>query len=379
MRTDDDRSAGTSDLIPLGLLLVVWLTMPLWAPSNVLGSDILRFTEIAHANGRAYVDFPVEYAPLETLIVLVVARGSVLETAVLVAVLNAVATLGCWWALRQTWSIAAARYFLWFVLPLQLFMPVRLDMVSVALAVAAVSVSRRGSEVRAGSLMGASILFKLWPVVLLPLFLITRKMRALTTAGLVLLGGLLLWVALTSPVAVGQVASFRGATGWHVESVFGIATNALTDAQPRIEAGASRIGVMKPWEVGLTRFAEILLIAAVWLRASRATCDPAGGPAVAAVCSLLVLSPVASPQYVAWVLPWAAIFAVERGRLDVPLLATSASLFASSVFVVYWHLHDLYLLQVLALGRVICLVGLGTIAFTTTRRPSVTEVPQGAA
>jgi hypothetical protein len=58
--------------------------------------------------------------------------------------------------------------------------------------------------------------------------------------------------------------------------------------------------------------------------------DPAGGPALAAVAVLLVLSPVFSPQYVAWLLPWAAVASLDARRLfrlaAVPCIITGGIL-----------------------------------------------------
>ena len=83
-----------------------------------------------------------------------------------------------------------------------------------------------------------------------------------------------------------------------------------------------------------------------------------GAPSLAALASLILLSPVASPQYVVWLLPFAAITAAHRRESDVRILMIGAGVFASAVFSVYWGFRDLFVLQVIAAGRALCLLGL---------------------
>ncbi|MGZ8620356.1 MAG: hypothetical protein ACXWYE_10685, partial [Actinomycetota bacterium] len=104
---------------------------------------------------------------------------------------------------------------------------------------------------------------------------------------------------------------FRGARGWEIESTVGVVVWALT-GERRFEAGAFRAGVI----AGPVRLALVVALAsvlvAVWIVAARRRGDPAGAPALAAVAAMLALSPVLSPPYVAWLLPWTAI----AGRTD---------------------------------------------------------------
>ena len=62
------RRLGTPELLPLSLIALMWVVMLVWLPADALRGDVLRFWEIAHAGGRPYVDFPVEYPPLETFV-----------------------------------------------------------------------------------------------------------------------------------------------------------------------------------------------------------------------------------------------------------------------------------------------------------------------
>jgi hypothetical protein len=358
-----DLFAG-SDLLPLVLIAGVWAVLLLWPPGAARQGDVLRFTEIAHG-GTPYVDQQVEYPPLETLLVLVVGATSLTKTVLMVAFVNAISTIACWVLIRSHWSPETGRLFLWFTLPLQVFMPFRLDAVPVALALGGIVLADRDRKTLSGLAFATAILFKVWPLVLLPILLIRGRMRALiATLATVIVGGLL-WVAVSGFDAIRQVESFRGATGWHIESVFGVIDSLVTDAPLRVEAGATRIGHIEGWETVALRGVTICAIAIAWLLARRRAVDSAGGPALAALASLLLLSPLASPQYVAWLLPWAAIVASERRRIDVRVFTLGAAVAASFVFAVYWgNPYALRLLLVLAGVRALCIAGLAYIGFT---------------
>jgi hypothetical protein len=79
----------------------------------------------------------------------------------------------------------------------------------------------------------------------------------------------------------------------------------------------------------------VLGLAAVWWRARRAQVDPAGAPALAAVATLLVLSPVLSPGYLAWLLPWAAVASLDARRMF--RLALAPCLITGAIFTL-WYL-----------------------------------------
>ena len=151
-----------------------------------------------------------------------------------------------------------------------------------------------------------------------------------------IVGGTLLWVAVFGAGALWQVANYRGASGWQIESVFGAAVRLTTGGPIRIEAGAIRVGQTSRLDLLGLRAMTVLLVTLVWVLGRRRRIDPAGGPALASVAILLLLSPVASPQYVVWLLPWAAITAAERGSPDVGIFTVGAAVAASGVFAIYW-------------------------------------------
>ena len=74
-------------------------------------------------------------------------------------------------------------------------------------------------------------------------------------------------------------------------------------------------------------------IAAVWLKARRDAVPPETR-AVAAVAMLLALAPVLSPQYVLWLLPWAAIATAGGQRRTVPIVFAVTTLTAA-LYVLY--------------------------------------------
>jgi hypothetical protein len=358
------RGAARSEIFVWALIAAVWIVLWIWQPSGIRAGDVLRFTQIAHG-GTPYVDQQVEYPPLETVLIVVVGKTSVTGTALIVGAVNGGAMICCWLLLRAYWSLEAGRLFLWMALPLQVFMPLRLDIVPVALTLAGIVLSERRRPWAAGGAFAAAILFKVWPVVVLPLLLIRTRFRALVATISILTIGIVVWVGVSGIDAARQVESFRGASGWQIESVFGVIDRVVTSEPIRYEAGASRIGHIEGWETVVLRLATVGAIAIAWVLARRRPIDPAGGPALAAVASLLVLSPIASPQYVSWLLPWAAIVASERRGWDVRILAIGASVTASLVFAVYWgNQYALRELLVLAAVRAICIAGLAIIGFT---------------
>jgi hypothetical protein len=344
-------------------MLIVWVGVLAWSPPAARSGDVLRFVQIAHG-GTPYIDQQIEYPPLETGVVLVVGASSITVTAIVLALVNALATVGCWFLLRRGWSAGVARAFLWFALPMQVFLPFRLDAVSVLLALAGTTLAMRDRGAAGGTVLGAAVLFKVWPIVLLPLLVIRRLWRPLAFASVVIVGGTILWAVLFGADALWQVASYRGASGWQIESVFGSIVRLTTGAPIRIEAGAIRIGQASSLDLLGLRVITVLLVGLAWFLARNRPIDPAGGPALAAVAFLLLLSPVASPQYVMWLLPWAAITAAERGSPDVWIFTVGATITAAGVFAIYWgDPYDVAVttLVLLAVVRASCVGALAVI------------------
>jgi hypothetical protein len=352
----------------IGLMAAIWVLMLSWTPGLTLHEDSRRFIEISSAPGTPYRDFTVEYPPFETLLILFLGRGSEVAVVWKLAIINGASTLGCWLLLRRFWSRSVSTLFLWFALPIQFFMAFRLDALSVLMMLGAIVLADRRRTTAGGVLAAAGVLFRIWPIVVLPVFLIRRRAQAFAIAALVTLFAGICWVAISGTSAVSQVSGYRGATGWHVESGPGVLDQVFHPGeQLYFEEGAVRVGSMLPWEVRSLRLVTVVLVATAWLLGSRRLVDSTGGPALAAVCVLLVLSPVFSPQYLVWLLPWAAVTASERRVRDVQILTIAAGVFASLAIAIYIWSRDSNVLEIVSLGRIICVVGLAVIGLTHAR------------
>ena len=355
---------GAHDAIPLVLTACIWVAVVAWLLSSGRTGDLDRFVQIAHG-GTPYVDQQVEYPPLETLLIAAIGGGTVSLAIVLTALINAAATIVSWLLIRDHWSADAGRLFLWFSLPLQVFMPVRLDAVAVALTIGGVILADRGRGSASGVMFAAAILFRLWPLALLPLLWLKGRRRGVGVCLLVVTIGLVVWVAAFGTDAPRQVATFRGALGWQIETPVGIVLLARAGGSFIQDAGAARVGQMLAWQTWALGAATCVAVAIAWSLARRRHVDLAGGPALAAVASILVLSPVASPQYVAWLLPWAAITASERRSLDVRIATVAAGVTAAGIFAAYWGSRFQLSGFVVMVGtRIAAITGLAVIGFT---------------
>ena len=301
------------------VLLTVVAGVPHW-PDATAG----RFVEIAHAPGLPWRDTPVEYAAGDWLVARAVGGGSLGAARALLGLVAFGADLVAWRAVRLGWGRAAARRYLWLGAPLLVFIYRRSDLVAVALAALGLALARRGRERSGGVSLAAAILTKVWPVVVAPALALERRSRALVTAAVALVAGLLGWLAFGGADALRQVGTFRGATGWELESSIGAVAWAVT-GRHRFENGANRAGAVPSWAPSALLVLTLAAVVAVWLVARRRRQRPAGAPALAAVAALLALAPVFSPQYAAWLLPWAAIAGGRFARLAaVPIVLTGA-------------------------------------------------------
>jgi len=292
-----------------------------------------RFHEIASMPGVPYRDFAIEYPPGELLLVEVIGAASPGVARVLLALLAAAADLAAAAALRAGWGARAMVRYLALGTPLLFFLYRRLDLVAVSLAVWGIVLSRR--EQRSGGVaLGAALLTRLWPVVLLPLVAIERRTRPIRALIVTVVVGVAGWLAVGGPGALREVATFRGARGWEVESTVGVVVWTLT-GERRFEQGAFRAGVVPGWVRLILLAALIGGLAALWWRARAYPGDLAGAPALVAVAILLVLSPVLSPGYVMWLLPWGALAAMQERRW---LWLAAAPLVITGGIMAAWYL-----------------------------------------
>ena len=300
-------------------------------------AEAQRFHVIAHTPGIPYRDFAVEYPIGELVLIKTLGSSSLRVTRALLAVAACGSDAIAYATLRRRRGLVVAFRYLLLGSPLLFFLYRRFDLLGIALAVFGVTAVLRSRERSGGAALGGAVLFKLWPAVLTPALVIDRRLRAVRTTLLVVGSGFVGWMAFGGVGGLSQVAGFRGASGWELESSVGAVVWAVT-GRHRFEQGANRTGFMPVWSRIVLGLLLLLLLAAVWRKARRTSADLAGAPALAAVASLLVLSTVLSPQYITWLLPWAAIASVGgRGRLWLVLAV--APIVLTGALVAAWYLN----------------------------------------
>lgn len=276
-------------------------------------ADVERANRIATSPAIPYRNFPVEFMPLQTLFDRTLATGDIAAAAVRIAVIAFLADLAAAAAMLWGWGRRQAATYLLLGLPLLSFLYLRFDLVAVALAAWSLALLARRREELGGVALGLAVMAKLWPLVLVPIFVFRRARRGLLAGVAVCLVVGAWWYLTGGPKAPFQVLSFRDARGWHVESVVGSVLWVLGRGVPYREADAIRIGhAALPAKAVL--FAGLVVVEAlIWRRAARDAREPAGGAALAAVATLAIFSPLFSLQMAAWLLPFAAL-AFEGGH-----------------------------------------------------------------
>lgn len=297
---------------------------------NRIDYDAARYHRIAATPGSPYRDFQVEVPPIELGAIEALDGPTPRATAVRLAWTMFAVDLFVAVVMAVTWGGRAMLAYLALGAPLSFLIYFRLDLLSVAMATLAIALVHRGRERSGGLVLAASAFAKLWPVVLLPLLLVRRRSRALawSAAGLAL--GAAAWVSWSGWSGPVQVATFRHARGWHVQSLVGNAVDILSRAPAVIEQGADRVGSAPPWARGVLLAGLVVSSLVIWIRASRRPGDATGLGALAAVAALLAFSPLLSDQYVFWLFPWASI-AAARGEPNAVVPAFLVSVATAAV------------------------------------------------
>jgi glycosyl transferase family 87 len=292
--------------------------------------DFDRYYAIASNPGRPYVDYQVEH-PIVTLAVFKsIARlpGGRSTFGFAIVLLNivgdAIIILSLWWG----WGIAAAACYTVTVLPvIDLFFN-RIDAWSTAAAVLALTLWKRRRPAAAGAAFAIGTGFKLWPLVLTPILIVPWRGRRSTAAGasFVLTCGALGAAAfsIAGASSLREVLTFRGATGWQIESTIGSLLNLFGSETPRLENNAFRIGALSaPLAIGL--FAAALPLC-FWATARSSVHGRSGSGWLAAVPALLLSSALFSAQYVIWLTPGAAVALTEQNSVGPALVLVSTAL-----------------------------------------------------
>ena len=304
------------------------------APSRyrILPGDARRFYKIASEDGRPYRDFEVEYPPVMVAAIDAIDGGSIRSTTVRLMWSQLVIDLAIAAVVAWAWGRRAGIAYLLMGLPFLLypFIYLRLDLLSVFLAVLGIALVRRRHQYRGGAVLAIACFAKLWPVVLVPVLIVRRAWRALAAFVVVGVAGTAAWVAWGGIDGPKQVLTFRGAKGWEFESTVGALVRSVGGATPHIERGAWRVGDVTTLVSGVLAVALFAGVAMAWVLASRAkprgTAVLDGLAPMAAITVFLVFSPLLSPQFLLWLLPFAAIAAAQGERLVTGLVFVVFSL-----------------------------------------------------
>src|SRR5262249_59951482 len=150
------------------------------------------------------------------------------------------------------------------------FLYLRLDLLSVFLAILGIALVRRRHQYAGGATLAVACFAKLWPVVLVPVLIVRRAWRALGAFIAVGVAGTVVWVAWGGVDGPVDVLTFRGAKGWEFESTVGALVRTVGGVSPRIHEGAFRVGDMTAMVSGALMLALVAGVAAAWILAARA-------------------------------------------------------------------------------------------------------------
>jgi hypothetical protein len=364
----------------VGMLAVHLVTAAVAAAlSTAPQPDFDRYWQIASGAGVPYRDYQVEH-PIGTLLVfkgLAALAGTRARFAIGVVVANAIADAAIVAALFWAWGITAAAAFAIGALPVLPLLVNRIDLWSIAAATLAVAAWTRRRPLTAGTSLAVGASLKLWPLILAAAFFVpgagrrtwlaTGVFAAVSTA---LLG---VWWALAGSHAFYQVLTFRGATGWQIESTIGSVLHMLRARPIRLESGAWRIGTTSgPISIILFVVAAPLSAALVWWGGFH---HRMGCAWLAGVSLLLLLSALFSAQYIGWLLPAAAIAWGEGDRQAAALTWCAVLLTAAFMLVYRQVVADVPVALVLVVIRNIVVVLIVAASILAIRRPR----PVGAA
>lgn len=299
---------------------------------SALIGDVRRYHQIATTKGTPYRDVRVEYPPLTWAAIKVLDGATVRSSAVHLIWSQVVLDVLIAFALAYGWGrrSAIAYLCLGLVFVIWPFLYLRLDLLSVALAMWGLALVRRNAPGGGGFVLAAACFAKLWPLVVVPVLAVERRWRALGVALATGVAGLTAWWWWGGTRGITDVLSYRGAKGWQIESLTGSLVRVFGSGRVHVEAGAWRVGAMSSTARGGLNVALVVSVAIVWWLLRRV---PHPGPRLSdgvapltAVAALLVFSPILSPQYAVWLLPFAAIAAASGDRVNAGLATAVCAL-----------------------------------------------------
>ena len=326
---------------------LLWVSLAIHVPiavvavgkSKLPNADLDNFYDIGTRSGRPYVDFPVEFpvATAQTFRTLAPFAGDREQFGVSLVILNVAADVAIALALGWGWGIEAAACYALIVIPLIDLFFLRMDLWPTALATFATAAWRREHSALAAIGWVAGAAFKLWPLMFLPLLLVSsgarRRIASLATAiaaGVMVLAG---WLWVAGPSGLYQVLTFRGARGWEIESTVGAVWMLFEQTSMRVESGAWRIGTTSgPISILLFVLGAIPCLWMIWRggRTGHLGAGWAGGISV-----LLFTSALLSAQYSAWLAPASGVAWVEKDRRTAVL--TGLAVFLTNLVFKSFH------------------------------------------
>ena len=338
-------------------------------------SDPGRFYDIATRSGRAYVDFEVEYPVAFVALIKALAFGSFPTFVTGVIVMAFAGDVLIALVLRRSYGLRAEVWYLAVAIPMLPVVLTRLDLLPTALALLALTLAHeRRSERTAGFVLAVAALIKVWPALLVLVFLATRRLRSVVTFTCAAAIGGGVWLVTAGPDALRQVLTFRGAQGWQIESLAGNVFVLLGDRAPRFAGGAWRVGD-PPGAVSAALSVmgvAVAVVAALRLHGFRegATAGSVGATAVVIVGATLLASTLLSPQFVVWLAPFVV---VARGHVGGRVVASYvAAVTATVVITALWEPRELTasVPALFVLARNGLLVATVVIALRSLRAPS---------
>ena len=305
---------------------LLWVSLAIHVPiavvavgmSKLPNADLDNFYDIGTRSGRPYVDFPVEFpvATAQTFRTLAPFAGDREQFGVNLVILNVAADVAIALALGWGWGIEAAACYALIVIPLIDLFFLRMDLWPTALATFATAAWRRERSALAAIGWVAGAAFKLWPLMFLPLLLVSsgarRRIASLATAiaaGVMVLAG---WLWVAGPSGLYQVLTFRGAQGWEIESTVGAVWMLFEQTTMRVESGAWRIGTTSG-SISILLFV-LGAIPCLWMIWRGARTGHLGAGWAGGISVLLFTSALLSAQYSAWLAPASGVAWVEKDR-----------------------------------------------------------------
>jgi hypothetical protein len=330
-------AVSSRDLIGLALALCAQIALAAWTAAtaingsltNLLVGDVVaRYVRIAPIDAP-WVSEPVEFPPLGVAVIeplaWVTERGNILAVHMII---QGMLLLILWAVVWYGWGVRGLRRLLFWTLPMLPILLLRIDAMSLALVAVALILARRDRPVGTGVAIAAGVLAKVWPGVLV-LTLARRQWKA-AVAGVVATGvGTLVWMALTTADAPLQVLGFRGAKGWHMESVAGTVVRLIDGGTPDLEQGAWRFGDAS-WVLTVA-LGVVAVAIVVW------ACGRIAAPErqlLVALPVVLIASPLLSVQYAAWL---ALPLALAETHWDEKV---TGWIVVASSFGILWYLGD---------------------------------------